>query len=204
LEARSLNARADTLLAAAKKKCRPPLFAWAAQEEKRASTSYEHSAMQRCRSLIRYALCAPWDLLVLVLSPLLCLAGTKPPQLRKGVFWLEVREGSFIHQRWRYSTTLGRVVLIQPGLIDTDIATHELVHVRQYEGAVCSIWLGLAAFTLGNLLTLWLGLLLVALIAPWWGYAGASLAAFLRDERPYLDNEFERHARAEVQTLGQV
>jgi hypothetical protein len=160
--------------------------------------------MRHLRTFVRYSLCAPWDVVLLALSPLLCLLGAARPQLRRGVVWLEVKRGSFIHRRWRYSTTLGHVVLMQPGLTGSEVEEHELVHVRQYEGAVCSVWLALAAFSLGGLWSPWLAPLLVALIAPWWGYAGASLAALLRDERPYLDNHFERHARAEVLTCGQL
>ena len=39
-------------------------------------------------------------------------------------------------------------MLLQPGLAGSDVEAHELVHVRQYEGAVLSIWLaaGLALF----------------------------------------------------------
>jgi hypothetical protein len=160
--------------------------------------------MRHFRSFVRYALCAPWDLVLLSLTPLFWLAGGARPRLSRGVVWLEVREGSLIHRRWRYSTTLGHVVLMQPGLFETEVADHELVHVRQYEGAVCSVWLAGAAFFVGSFLALWLGATLVALLAPWWSYAGASLAAFLRDERPYLDNSFERHARAEVLACGQL
>jgi hypothetical protein len=160
--------------------------------------------MRHFRSFVRYALCAPWDLVVLALSPLICLAGGARPKLSRGVVWLEVRDGSLIARRWRYSTTLGHVVLMQPGLCDSEVADHELVHVRQYEGAVCSVWLAVAAFSIGGLWSPWLAPAVVALLAPWWSYAGASLAAFLRDERPYLDNSFERHARAEVLACGQL
>lgn len=156
------------------------------------------------RSFLRYALCAPWDLVVLLLAPLLWLAQQARPQVRHGVVWLDVREGSWIHRHWRYSTTLGHVVLLQPGLVGSQVEDHELVHVHQYEGAVCSVWLVGLTFALGTLTTGWGGLVLVGLLAPWWGYAGASLAALLRDERPYLDNCFERHARAEVLTCGHL
>jgi hypothetical protein len=166
--------------------------------------AYERPIMPTFRSFLRYLLCAPWDLVVLLLVPLFCCLGARP-SLRHGVVWLDVREGSLIHRRWRFSTTFGHVVLLQAGLCGSQVEEHELVHVQQYEGAVCSIWLMASVFATGTLLAFpWGGVALVALLAPWWGYAGASLAAYLRAKRPYLDNSFERHARAEVLTCGRA
>jgi hypothetical protein len=160
--------------------------------------------MRTFRSFIRYLMCAPWDLVVLALAPLFVAAGTHWPRLRHGVFWLDVREGSLLARCWRYSTTLGHVIVLQPGLCGSQVEEHELVHVHQYEGAVCSVWLMGLAFAAGLLFSPWLGVAVVGVLAPWWGYAGASLAALLRAERPYLDNCYERHARAEVLTCGQA
>lgn len=145
-----------------------------------------------------YLLCAPWDLSVLSLSWLLFPLGVARVRRDQGAVWLDVREGSLLHRRWRYSTTLGHVVLLQPGLEGSSVEQHELVHVRQYEGAVCSVWLA-ALSALGS--CPWLGgwcVLPIVLLGPWWSYAGGSLAAALRGQRAYLDNHFERHARAEL------
>ena len=149
------------------------------------------------RISLLYLLCAPWDGAVAVLSLALWPLGLRRARSALGVLWLDVRVGSWLARRWRYSTTLGHLVLLQPGCAGGDIERHELVHVRQFEGAVCSVWLaavaGLSALALANAELAWC----VALVlGPWWSYAGASLAAFLRSERPYLDNHFERHARA--------
>jgi hypothetical protein len=148
--------------------------------------------------LALYLLCAPWDLTILGLSWLLIPLGVHGVRRAYGVLWLDIGEGSLLHRRWRYSTTIGHLVLLQPGLAGSSVEQHELVHVRQYEGAVCAVWLAaLAALLLRG----WLGsasLLPVLILGPWWSYAGASLAALLRGQRGYLDNHFERHARAEV------
>ena len=152
------------------------------------------------RLAILYALCAVWDAAVLVVTLPLWLFGVERLRRHAGVLWLDVRRASLLARRWRYSTTLGHVVLLQPGLIGSDVETHELVHVRQFEGAVCSVWLALAALALTYSLTgPRLACALVLLLAPWWSYAGASLAAALRGQQPYLDNHYERHARAETE-----
>jgi len=148
--------------------------------------------------LALYLLCAPWDLTLLSLSWLLIPLGVHKVRHEHGALWLDIREGSLLHRHWPYSTTLGHLVLLQPGLEHSNTEQHELVHVRQYEGAVCSVWLA-ALFALA--LHAWLGAvwtLPVVVLGPWWSYAGASLSAFLRGQRGYLDNHFERHARAEV------
>lgn len=148
--------------------------------------------------LALYLLCAPWDLTMLSLAWLLFPLGVRRVRREHGVLWLDIREGSLLQRHWRYSTTIGHLVLLQPGLVGSSVEQHELVHVRQYEGAACSVWLAaLCAFALHG----WLGsasLLPVVILGPWWSYAGASLAAFLRGQRGYMDNHFERHARAEV------
>jgi hypothetical protein len=122
-----------------------------------------------------------------------------------GVLWLDVRPGSLIARCWRYSTTLGHVVLLQPGLAGSPVEAHELVHVRQFEGAVCSVWLVALSCGLAHAAAGWAaGAALALLGGPWWSYAGASLSAALRGERPYLDNHFERHARAEVEVRSRA
>ena len=145
-----------------------------------------------------YGLCAPWDA-VLVLFALLVrgLLG-HAWQAERGVIWVEFRPAGLATRVWRYSITLGHVVLMQPEQPE-QVRDHELVHVRQYEAAVCSLWLVLLAWYVG---AQWLPgplpWVVPLLLGPWWGYFGGSLAAALRGTRPYLDNPFERHARAEV------
>jgi hypothetical protein len=157
-----------------------------------------------------YLLCAAWDLGSLLVGALLWPLGARSARVADGVLWLDVRSGSLLARRWRYSTTLGHVVLLQPGLRGSEVEQHELVHVRQYEGAVCGMWLaGVAAGAAYGVVLLARGaahgdlagraaLAVLALLGPWWGYAGGSLAAFLRGGRGYWDNHYERHARAEV------
>lgn len=148
--------------------------------------------------LALYLLCAPWDLTLLGLSWLLFPLGVQRARRSQGALWLDIREGSLLHRRWPYSTTLGHLVLLQPGLEHSHTEQHELVHVRQYEGAVCSVWLAVLAWAALHALLEELSALPVILFAPWWSYAGASLAAWLRGQRAYLDNHFERHARSEI------
>lgn len=153
------------------------------------------------KTALLYALCAPWDgAVLLLLTPLLFALGAQRMRARHGTLWLDVRPGSLLAHRWRYSTTLGHVVVLQPGLIGTLVEAHELVHVRQFEGAVASVWLvALSTWLTWRQFGLCYALALTLLLGPWWSYAGASLAALLRGQRAYLDNHFERHARAEVQ-----
>jgi hypothetical protein len=140
------------------------------------------------RSSLLYLLCSPWDCTVALLSVSLRLLGVSHAR------W---SADSWLYRRWRYSTTLGHLVLLQPGCAGSETERHELVHVRQFEGAVCSVWLAaLAGLAAGALAGFEVALLVVLLLGPWWSYAGASLAACLRGGRPYLDNHFELHARA--------
>jgi hypothetical protein len=154
----------------------------------------------RARLGLLYALCAPWDgvvlLLFLLLAPVLRIRFAR----RRGAVWAELVPDSWVCRHNPYSTTFGHVVLLQPAAKGTTIEDHELVHIRQFEAAVLSAWLVAlvlsAAWALEELA--W-GAGLCVLLWPWWGYFGASTSALLRAERPYLDNAFERHARAEVQ-----
>ncbi len=159
--------------------------------------------MRRVKLSLLYALCAPWGLGAAALSLLLFALGARRPRWHLGVVWLDVQDDAQLLRSWGYSIALGHVVLLQPGLSGTSVEAHELVHVRQFEGAVCSMWL---AVTTGLLMHLLAGnvaaMLSTGLLGPWWSYFGASLAAWLRCERPYLDNHFERHARAEVSLEG--
>jgi hypothetical protein len=157
-----------------------------------------YTADMRLRHL--YFLCAPWDLTVMCLTPALLALGGRRFRFANGVCFLDVRERSVLARRWRYSTTLGHVVLLQPGCAGGPVEQHELVHVRQYEAAVCSVWLAaLSALLSAAYQGALLGSLVLLVFGPWWSYAGGSFAAFLRKQRPYLDNPFERHARAETE-----
>ncbi len=159
--------------------------------------------MRGVKLALLYALCAPWNLGAAALSLLLFALGTRRPRWHLGVAWLDVRDNARLLRSWGYSIALGHVVLLQPGLSGTAVEAHELVHVRQFEGAVCSLWL---AVTTALLMHLFAGnvaaMLSAGLLGPWWSYFGASLSAWLRCERPYLDSHFERHARAEVSLEG--
>jgi hypothetical protein len=155
--------------------------------------------MQRLRLTLLYVACAPWDLTLLLLSPLWWLLGVRAVRCEYGVLWLDIAEHTLLHRHFQYSITLGHLVVLQPGLRGSDVERHELVHVDQYEGAVCSVWLAAACgLVAAHGHGLGLALAVCGVFAPWWSYAGASLAACLRSERPYLDNAFERHARAET------
>jgi hypothetical protein len=155
------------------------------------------------RLALLYLLCAPWNVGTLLLGGALVPLGVAGLRRAHGVLWLDVRTGSLLARRFRYSITLGHVVVLQPGLAGSCVERHELVHVRQYEGAVCSVWLmALTASACHAVLGPVGALAVVLLFGPWWSYAGASVAALLRGQRAYLDNHFERHARAEVEARG--
>jgi hypothetical protein len=146
-----------------------------------------------------YALCAPWDATVLALVALLAPLLRLELSRRRGVVWARLPESAPLARVWRYSTTLGHVVLLQARAEGSDVEDHELVHVVQFEAAVVSVWLAaLSALLVAELGTWPFAWGVVLLLGPWWGYFGASLAAGLRGGAPYLDNAFERHARAEV------
>jgi hypothetical protein len=154
----------------------------------------------------RYALvvlCAPWDLVLAAFFALAAWPLGLALEHRRGVLWARLPARGRLAQRWRYSTTLGHLVLLQEHAQGTDVEDHELVHVRQYEAAVLGVWLAGGAWAV--LSALCGGLAAAAtllLLGPWWGYFGASAAAALRGGEAYRDNAFERHARAEVALLG--
>ncbi len=153
--------------------------------------------------ILLYTLCAPWDAAVLLVTLPLRALGARRARSEHGVIWLDIQRNSLLDRRWSYSTTLGHVILLKPDLADTEVVAHELVHARQYEAAVLSLWLAGATCALGLALAGPIPALAIGVVlGPWWSYFGASLAAFLRAERPYLDNCFERHARAETAFLS--
>lgn len=152
----------------------------------------------RLKTAILHLACAPWDAAVLCLLLLAWPAGRFRARRGPGALWLDVGPGSLVQRRWRYSTTLGHLVILQPGLAGSYVERHELVHVRQFEGAVCSVWCCAGLWlSLSQVLGTGWAAMAVLLLGPWWSYLGGSAAAFLRGGRPYLDNHFERHARAE-------
>lgn len=147
-----------------------------------------------------YALCAPWDATLLALVALLAPWLGLSLSLRRGVIWARLPASAPLARVWRYSTTLGHVVLLQERAQGTDVEDHELVHVAQFEAAAVSVWLsGLTVVGLDALGGWPVAVAALVLLGPWWGYFGASAAAALRGGAPYLDNAFERHARAEVE-----
>lgn len=153
----------------------------------------------RLMTFLLYLLCSPWDAVLVFLSLVLRPLIGQRWFVERGVVWLEIREGGLVYRLWPFSTTLGHLVLLQPGVPQSTIE-HELVHVRQYEAAVCGVYL--AAVVVAGGWTQWplpWALLPAVLLAPWFGYFGASLAAWMRGQRGYLDNAFERHARAETE-----
>jgi hypothetical protein len=160
--------------------------------------------MARLKLALLYLCCAPWDLALFFLTRFLRPLGIANMRIRRGVLWLDVRPGSLLQRRWGWSTTLGHLVLLQPGLIGSTVEAHELVHVRQYEGAVLSVWTLLAVIGLVYPFAPMLVWPLAFLLAPWSSYLGASLAAALRSERPYFDNHFERHARADASAFQSI
>jgi len=118
---------------------------------------------------------------------------------QRGALWVVVRRGSWLARHWRYSTTLGHVIILQAAHQRTRVMTHELVHVLQMEGRALHGWaLGGLQVALLHLGAEWAVLPTAVLSATWLSYGAASAAAWLRGGRPYLDNAWERHARAET------
>lgn len=97
----------------------------------------------------------------------------------------------WLARRWRYSVTLGHVVLMHPDHGHAVLA-HELVHVLQAEAACVAWWLA----------TLIAWSPTMALLSPlaWLAIYGASCAAaWLAGREAYRGSVFEEHARAEVE-----
>jgi hypothetical protein len=154
--------------------------------------------MARLKLALLAAACAPWDLALLVLLSLAWPLTRARLRREHGVLFFDASDGSFAQRRWRYSTTFGHCVLLQPSLRGSVVETHELVHVRQFEAAVCGAWLAAALAASGFAIgAAPVAALFVAALAPWLAYFGASLSAWLRSERPYFDNQFEQAARAQ-------
>lgn len=125
---------------------------------------------------LRYAWAAPCSLVGLALGLVPWLAGARA-QVVDGVLeigggrlgrWLESRPTEALGPRFG-AITFGHVVLGTSGAVLARLRRHEQAHVRQYEQ------LGLLFFP---------------------AYAGSSLWEWVRGRRPYLDNHFEREARA--------
>lgn len=140
------------------------------------------------RWIILRLVCMPVDVLGLLL--LLGTVGSGRWDLRRGVVWVRLRPGSWLAGRWRWSTTLGHVVLLSPKANDGTVR-HELVHVRQAE-AVCCAWAFIVVLT-GSVpaLCLWPAAWLLV-------YAAASLAAWLGGREHYHGNVFEQQAYKEA------
>lgn len=116
----------------------------------------------------------------------------------------------WISKRWRYSTTLGRVIFYQPDHrdddadIDTRLERHEHVHVRQCEDLmVHAIPVGIAAWLIYDA---WLFGLLVWALSPLLIFLNFVTAAARygtgknKDGAwiPYVESEHERSAYAQT------
>lgn len=97
---------------------------------------------------------------------------------------------------WKYSTTLGRGMVLQPDAGDR-ILDHEMVHVRQFEDATL---LALIVSLLVTLVTWNLWWLLLWASGPLW-LSTAYLGAVMRGGRIYRDAEIERSAYAQTDTF---
>jgi hypothetical protein len=119
-------------------------------------------------SWILFAFTLPWSLVAWGLGALTMLLGLTRPQSLKwvgaGILTLEWRP--WFAKRFKYSTTIGRIILFQPGArrgpaeLDDQLERHERVHVRQVEDLMvlsalvgASVWLCTGDALLG--LALW-------------------------------------------------
>ena len=129
--------------------------------------------MQTALNLARYAWAAPYSALGLLLGAFAVLGGAHW-QRKAGT--LEFAGGRFgealsrLPQPLAFSAmTLGHVILAVDRMALAELRPHDQVHVRQYER--------------------WGPLFLPA-------YFASSLVQLLRGRNPYLENHFEREARA--------
>lgn len=104
-------------------------------------------------------------------------------------------------ERWPYSTTIGRAILLHPNASD-DTIEHELVHVRQHEDLVFIAWLvGIAVELVTWNRYPWLA------VGIWWSAGLWQLPMYvtsmLRHGRRncYLDAEHERAAYAQTERV---
>ncbi|BCL77058.1 hypothetical protein JHS3_27940 [Jeongeupia sp. HS-3] len=123
--------------------------------------------MHPLRRIWVYAWAAPCSCLGLLLAAVVLLAGGTMAR-RAGVLEVALRRDSRPTRLPFAAITLGHVIVGIDRQTLRQLRAHERVHVGQYER--------------------WGALLLLA-------YPLASLHAWLRGRRPYLDNRFEREAR---------
>ena len=151
---------------------------------------------------ILFAFTLPWTVTVSYGAGLLSMGLflTDPRSLRwegAGIAVLEWRP--WFAKRWRYSTTLGRVVFCQPG-VGERTSRHELVHVHQVEDRM------LLSLIVGAIVATATGDWLLGL-ALWWSggmwqlpnFATAALRFGWRNA--YRDAEHERSAYAQTDEL---
>jgi cbb3-type cytochrome oxidase subunit 3 len=124
-----------------------------------------------------------------------------------GCLCLEFKEGSWPTRSWyrRWAgTTLGHTILYnvgrsgKPGIVDTPVERHELIHVHQYQvmqllGMIVTAVNVLSGF---DFRTEWHALLLLPSAAAL-AYLVSMLQALIRGESPYRDNIMEESAYAQ-------
>lgn len=142
------------------------------------------------KRLLLHALCLPMNALALTLA-WLATCGAGPAWQRRGqLLIVRPSTSSWLARYWRYSTTLGHVVLWHPDH-DEAVLAHELIHVLQAEACCLGWWLLALVAWSSTLVWLspfaWLAL-----------YGAACVAAWLSGAEAYRGNVFERHARAEL------
>lgn len=137
-----------------------------------------------------YVLCAPMDLLGLIVGTVLWCLSPGAFYGHTGMLLVRPRPGSRLAKSWRYSTTFGHVVFWHCDH-GTDVLNHEHAHVRQFE-AMCVAWWLIC-------LVSWCWWLPLAGPLAWYLiYFSASLAAWLGGRETYRGNTFEEAARAEA------
>lgn len=148
-------------------------------------------------NILRYLLTAP-TFLGWLFPLLMCLIGAAKDLgfYENGVLAAEWRP--WVTKFWKYSTTLSRGIVFQPG-VKSRTVQHELVHVRQAEDCV------LLALSLGVVLGLghqdfWLGLG-VWVSGPAWQVPNF-FGAILRGGHVYRDAEHERAAYSITNVIG--
>lgn len=136
--------------------------------------------------LLLRAACSPVDLLALIVVWLVTRGARAQWLWGSEVLIVKPSPQSWLARRWRYSTTLGHVVLLHP-LHNIQTLQHELVHVEQVHTACCLWWL-VTALSFSP----WL-----ALFSPFaWAcfYLSSCVATWLTGGHPYRENVLERHA----------
>lgn len=133
---------------------------------------------------------------------LMCMIGAAHKLKWEGAGVLTATWTDWAVKKWRYSTTLGRGIIYQPGWRmpptrhPSRIQLHEHVHIRQIEDLML---LGFIIGVIAAFFNPWFGLIL------WWSSGMWQLpnfiTAWLRDGDPYRDSEHERSAYSQTDHL---